>query len=94
MPSRQYGSLPDRWAYEAMPWIGSELLWRSFALAMELRVLDMQASPYDLVKLGLAPVRVETEEGRVEYRRRQAQLHQVIRTGLHVEHPQLRPGAL
>lgn len=63
-----------RWAYGAMPWIGSDLLWESFELATELRVLDMQASPYDLRRFGLEPVRVETREGRLEYRLRQRDL--------------------
>ena len=63
-----------RWAYEAMPWIGSDLLWQTFDLATELRVLDMQASPYDLGDFGLEPVQVETKEGRVEYRLRQGEL--------------------
>lgn len=63
-----------RWAYGAMPWIGSDLLWESFELATELRVLDMQASPYDLRDFGLEPVRVETHQGRIEYRLRQREL--------------------
>ena len=63
-----------RWAYGAMPWIGSDLLWQTFELATELRVLDMQASPYDLGDFGLEPVRVETDEGRAEYRMRQQEL--------------------
>lgn len=63
-----------RWAYTAMPWIGSDLLWHSFELAAELRVLDMQASPYDLSAMGFAPVRVETPDGREEYQRRQREL--------------------
>lgn len=60
-----------RWAYTCMPWIGSDLLLDCFELAAELRVLDMQASPYDLRALGFEPVRVETSEGRSEYQRRQ-----------------------
>ncbi len=63
-----------RWAYTAMPWIGSDLLLTCFELATELRVLDMQASPYDLSNLGFEPVRVETAEGRNEYQRRQRDL--------------------
>ncbi|MEP6778622.1 MAG: 3-methyladenine DNA glycosylase, partial [Gemmatimonadaceae bacterium] len=63
-----------RWAYTSMPWIGSELLWDCFALAVELRVLDMQAGPYDLSALGFDPVRVETVEGRDEYQRRQREM--------------------
>jgi len=63
-----------RWAYTAMPWIGSDILLNCFELAAELRVLDMQASPYDLRALGFDPVRVETTEGRSEYQRRQRAL--------------------
>jgi hypothetical protein len=63
-----------RWAYTAMPWIGSELLWHCFELALELRVLDMQAGPYDLRALGFEPVAVETAAGREEYQRRQRAL--------------------
>jgi hypothetical protein len=74
-----------RWAYGAMPWIGSDLLWERFELATELRVLDMQASPYDLRHFGLEPVRVETHQGRLEYRLRQRELGeraQVLRAKL------------
>lgn len=60
-----------RWAYTAMPWVGSDVLLACFELAAELRVLDMQASPYDLSDLGLEPIRVETTEGRAEYQRLQ-----------------------
>jgi hypothetical protein len=63
-----------RWAYSAMPWIGSELLWHCFELAAELRVLDMQAGPYDLAAMGFEPVRIETPEGREEYQQRQRAL--------------------
>ncbi len=63
-----------RWAHTAMPWIGSDLLWDCFALATELRTLDMQASPYDLRAFGFTPVCVETPEGRDEYQRRQRAL--------------------
>ena len=65
-----------RWAYTAMPWIGSDILLDCFELAVELRVLDMQASPYDLRDFGFEPVRVETAEGRNEYQRRQKDLSQ------------------
>ncbi|MBY0489309.1 MAG: hypothetical protein K2R93_05665 [Gemmatimonadaceae bacterium] len=63
-----------RWAYVSMPWIGSDLLWACFALAVALRELDMQATPYDLRDLGFAPVRIERPEGREEYQRRQREL--------------------
>jgi len=63
-----------RWAYTSMPWIGSDLLWDCFELAVELRVLDMQAGPYDLRALGFEPVCVEAVEGRDQYQRRQREM--------------------
>lgn len=63
-----------RWAYRAMPWVGSDLLWECFALATDLRVLDMEAGPYDLRAMGFEPVRIETPEGREAYQRRQRAL--------------------
>lgn len=63
-----------RWAYTAMPWIGSDLLWDCFMLAADARTLDMQASPYDLRAFGFAPVCVDTPEGRDEYQQRQRAL--------------------
>ncbi len=63
-----------RWAYTSMPWIGSDLLWGCFECALELRVLDMQAGPYDLRAIGFDPVQIETSEGRDEYQQRQRKL--------------------
>ena len=63
-----------RWAYTCMPWIGSDLLWECFALAVEFRELDMRAGPYDLRGIGFEPLRVETPEGRDEYQRQQRAL--------------------
>ena len=63
-----------RWAYTSMPWVGSDLLWDCFELAARLRVLDMQAGPYDLRAFGVEPVKVETAEGRHEYQGRQREL--------------------
>jgi len=63
-----------KWAFKAMPWAGSDLLLDCFELAMELRDLDMRASPYDLAAFGLEPVRIETADGRRDYEREQARL--------------------
>jgi hypothetical protein len=63
-----------KWAFKAMPWPGSDLLLDCFELAMELRDLDMRASPYDLAAFGFEPVRIETAEGRREYEQEQAHL--------------------
>ena len=37
-----------------------------FALAADIRLLDMQASPYDLSSYGHPPVKIETPEGKAE----------------------------
>jgi hypothetical protein len=60
-----------KWCYKAMPWISSELLWRCFLLAKDVRELDMRASPYDLAEYDLNPVKIETKEGREEYEKNQ-----------------------
>jgi hypothetical protein len=60
-----------KWAYKLGPLVPSELVADCFALAREIRLLDMQASPYDLTSLGVEPVRIETAEGRSEYVERQ-----------------------
>jgi hypothetical protein len=54
-------------AYRLTPLISSDLVADCFALARDIRVLDMRASPYDLADLGHAPVRVETPAGKQEY---------------------------
>ena len=43
----------------------------AFLLAREIRLLDMQASPYDLGDLGHPPVAIETPEGKAQYLGRQ-----------------------
>jgi hypothetical protein len=60
-----------KWSYKLSPITPSELVADCFALAREIRTLDMRASPYDLVGLGLDPVPVETPEGRADYARHQ-----------------------
>jgi hypothetical protein len=63
-----------KWAAKAMPWSGSELLLDCFELALELRELDMRASPYDLATWGYRAIRIETAEGRREYEVEQRRL--------------------
>lgn len=60
-----------KWAFKLAPLVPSSLTADAFELAREIRVLDMQASPYDLRELGHEPVRIETAEGRAEYVARQ-----------------------
>lgn len=60
-----------RYAYEAAPYVGSDLVADCFAHARRARELDMRASPYDLTAAGLRPIPVETAAGRGEYVRLQ-----------------------
>jgi hypothetical protein len=66
-------------AAQCMPWVGTDLLWACFELALTARQLDMQASPYDCRSLGFSPVKVETHAGKVEYERRQRKLSEAAR---------------
>jgi hypothetical protein len=54
-------------AFRLSPLVPSELVADCFALAWDIRDLDMRASPYDLADLGYEPVRIETPEGKAEY---------------------------
>lgn len=63
-----------KWASKCMPWVGSELLWQCFQLALKARELDMCASPYDLSAYGYQPVKIETPEGRRQYETRQREI--------------------
>jgi hypothetical protein len=56
-----------KWAYKLAPAVPGELLADCFELAVDIRELDMRASPYDLRPHGYAPVAVETPEGKAEY---------------------------
>ncbi|WP_197319022.1 3-methyladenine DNA glycosylase [Saccharomonospora sp. NB11] len=60
-------------AYKLDPFVPSELLGDCFALAADIRELDMRASPYDLSSYGYSPVPIETPEGRAAYARAQAE---------------------
>ncbi|WP_086819100.1 3-methyladenine DNA glycosylase [Allokutzneria sp. NRRL B-24872] len=59
-------------SYKLAPFTPSDLLADCFELAVDVRELDMRASPYELAELGYAPVRIETPEGRAEYVKAQA----------------------
>ena len=63
-----------KWAAKSMPWIGSGLLLDCFEQAIQLRDLDMRASPYDLSAWGCQPIRIETAEGRRAYEAEQRKL--------------------
>jgi hypothetical protein len=56
-----------KWAYKLSPATPGELVADCFELAVEIRELDMRASPYDLSAHGFAPVAIETPEGKAAY---------------------------
>jgi hypothetical protein len=60
-----------KWAFKLAPFTPSELLADCFALARDVREIDMRASPYDLRSLGFEPIAIETAAGRTNYERHQ-----------------------
>ena len=60
-----------KYAQKFAPVVGSTLVRDTFALAREIRTVDMQVAPYDLADLGVEPIRVENPEGRAEFARHQ-----------------------
>jgi len=60
-----------KWAFKLAPFTPSELVADCFALAWDIRTVDMRASPYDLRALGFEPIAIETAVGRAEYERQQ-----------------------
>jgi hypothetical protein len=60
-----------KWAFKLAPFTPSELIADCFALAWDIRAVDMRASPYDVSALGFTPIPVETPEGRADYERHQ-----------------------
>lgn len=81
-----------KWSFKMYPWISSNIIRRAFELAVETRVIDMKASPYDLRDQGLEPIKIETDEGRKEYMEKQRSIFeksQPIRQQLIREYRQL-----
>lgn len=66
-----------KWSFKLYPWITGELLKDAFLNAVEARKIDMQASPYDVQSYGLEPIRIETEEGRLEYVKKQMEIYEL-----------------
>ena len=56
-----------KWAFKLAPFTPAELTADCFELARDIREVDMRASPYDLERLGFAPIPIETPEGRAAY---------------------------
>jgi hypothetical protein len=60
-----------KWATKLGPVVPGDLALDCFDLARDIRLLDMQASPYDLSAYGEPAVAIETPEGKAEYVARQ-----------------------
>jgi hypothetical protein len=60
-----------KWSFKLAPFAPGELIADCFALARDIREIDMRASPYDLMALGFAPIAIETPAGRADYERHQ-----------------------
>ncbi|WP_062204729.1 hypothetical protein [Demequina salsinemoris] len=60
-----------KWAFKLAPAIASSLTLDAFELALDVRQVDMQASPYDVSSYGLDPIAIETPEGKRAYVERQ-----------------------
>ena len=60
-----------KWALKLGPAVPGGLALDCFELARDVRLLDMQASPYDLSVYGERPVAIETLPGKAEYVKRQ-----------------------
>jgi len=63
-----------KWASKLGPSVPGDLALDCFALACDVRRLDMQASPYDLSSYGEPAVAIETPDGKAEYVARQRAL--------------------
>ncbi|HEX2861730.1 MAG TPA: 3-methyladenine DNA glycosylase [Lacunisphaera sp.] len=60
-----------KWAFKLAPFTPAELVADCFALARDIREVDMRASPYDLRQLGHPPIAIEAPDGRADYERHQ-----------------------
>jgi len=60
-----------KWATKLGPAVPGDLALDCFELAGDIRLLDMQASPYDFSSYGKPAVAIETPEGKAEYVARQ-----------------------
>ena len=56
-----------KWAYKLTPALPSELVMDCFELSWRVRVMDMQASPYDLTGWGYPAIPIETPAGKAAY---------------------------
>ena len=60
-----------KWATKLGPLVPGRLWLDCFELARDVRILDMEASPYDVRPLGFGVVEIEKSSGKAEYVTRQ-----------------------
>lgn len=65
-----------KWAWKLGPLVPGDLFLDCLDLAIDARILDMEASPYDCRDWGLGVVAIETPEGKAAYVNRQRGLAQ------------------
>lgn len=65
-----------KWSMQFYPWVPGDLIADCFELAVAIREVDMRASPYDLSRHGLAPIKIEGSGGRSEYAAYQKQFYE------------------
>ncbi|AMA00112.1 hypothetical protein [Corynebacterium glutamicum] len=63
-----------KWSAKLGPLVPGDLFLDAFELARDTRILDMEASPYDVRGYGFGYVPIETAEGKAEYVSRQREL--------------------
>lgn len=54
-------------AYRLLPFVEATIVLDTFELALDIRRVDMRASPYDVSSLGLEPIPIETSDGKAAY---------------------------
>jgi len=54
-------------AYRLLPFVDATIVLDTFELALDVRRVDMRASPYDVRPLDLEPIAIETADGKAEY---------------------------
>lgn len=56
-----------KWIGKLGPIVPGEMLLEAFELARDIRIVDMQASPYDVSEYGYEAIPIETAEGKHQY---------------------------
>jgi hypothetical protein len=68
-----------KWCMKLQPLIPSSLVADCFLLAIEARIIDMRASPYDISSMGYEPITIETPLGRRDYVEAQKHIYEAAK---------------